>query len=326
MKIVVDVNHPGHVHLFKNCIWEMQKKGHEVLITASEKDVTFKLLDNYGFEYVSLGSYGNSVSRKILNVPVMDVKMYRVINKFNPDIVIGVSTIRGSHATKVIGKKCIVFDDSEPAKYEHLLYVPFAHKILTPSCFTKDLGKKHIRYNGYHELAYLHPNYFTPDLHIFDDLGLDNKEKYIIMRFVAWKAGHDINQKGFDLKTKIKFVRELEKYAKVYISSESRLEKELEDYRINLPPERMHHLLYFAEMLVGDSQTMTTEAALLGTPVIRCNSFVGENDMANFIELENKYGLIFNFNDPEKALQKAVEILQTPNIKEEWKEKCDALL
>ena len=26
MRIVVDINHPAHVHYFKNFIWEMQKK------------------------------------------------------------------------------------------------------------------------------------------------------------------------------------------------------------------------------------------------------------------------------------------------------------
>jgi predicted glycosyltransferase len=45
---------------------------------------------------------------------------------------------------------------------------------------------------------------------------------------------------------------------------------------------------------------MTTEAAVLGTPAIRCNSFVGKRDMGNFIELEKKYGLIFNFDSVEK--------------------------
>jgi predicted glycosyltransferase len=207
-----------------------------------------------------------------------------------------------------------------------MITYPFADVIFTPSNFGKDLGKKQVRINGYKELAYLHPNHFTPDKSVFDGLDVNENDKYIVMRFVAWKAGHDIKRKGFDLETKIRFVKELEKYAKVYISSETELEDELEAYRISIPPEKMHDFLYFAQMMVGDSQTMTTEAAVLGTPAVRCNSFVGENDMANFIELENKYGLIFNFNDPEKALQKAVEVLQTPNVKAEWEEKRDALL
>lgn len=71
---------------------------------------------------------------------------------------------------------------------------------------------------------------------------------------------------------------------------------------------------------------MTTEAGVLGTPAIRCNSFVGENDMGNFIELEQKYGLIFNYNDSDKAIGKAVELIQKPDLKEEWRKKREKLL
>jgi predicted glycosyltransferase len=60
MRIVVDIGHPAHVHLFKNFVWEMQKRGHEILITASKKEVSLRLLDAYGFDYIPLGSYGSS--------------------------------------------------------------------------------------------------------------------------------------------------------------------------------------------------------------------------------------------------------------------------
>jgi predicted glycosyltransferase len=156
------------------------------------------------------------------------------------------------------------------------------------------------------------------------DINVD--DKFILMRFVAWKAGHDITQKGFDLETKLRYVKSLEKYAKVYISSETELPPEFEEYRITIPPEKIHDFMYYAQLLVGDSQTMTTEAALLGTPAVRCNSFVGENDMANFIELENKYDLIYSFSDYEKALDKAISLLQKSDLKEQWAQKREVML
>ena len=69
MKITVDINHPGHVHFFKNFIWEMEKKGHETLITALDKDVTYDLLDHYGFEYLKLGQHKKSMLKKIADLP-----------------------------------------------------------------------------------------------------------------------------------------------------------------------------------------------------------------------------------------------------------------
>jgi predicted glycosyltransferase len=55
VKVVVDINHPAHVHLFKNFIRQMESNGHGLLITASEKDVAPAALDNYGFKYDRLG-------------------------------------------------------------------------------------------------------------------------------------------------------------------------------------------------------------------------------------------------------------------------------
>ena len=230
----------------------------------------------------------------------------------------------GAHVSKLTKAKSIIFTDSEPAKIINSLTFPFADVICTPSCFKNDLGKKHIRYDGYHELAYLHPNYFTPNPAVLDEVGLDKDDTFVILRFVSWTASHDVGQHGILDKTAL--VHELERYGQVFITSEGRLDDELVKYKIKVSPEKLHDLLYYTDLLMGDSQTMTTEAAVLGTPAIRCNSFVGENDMGNFIELEQKYGLIFNYNDPDRAIEKAVELIQKPNLKEEWKKKREKLL
>jgi hypothetical protein len=324
MRIIVDVNHPGHVHFFKNCIWELQKKGHEILITASEKDVTFNLLDNYGFEYVNLGSYGNSVFEKMLNIPLMDFKMYREVRKLNPDLVIGLSSIRGSHAARLAGKKSIIFDDTEHSKYEHLLYVPFADKILTPSCFTKDLGKKQVRYDGYHELAYLHPNYFSPNPHVLDEIGLTENDNFVIVRFVSWGAGHDVGHHG--IQNKIEFLQELEKYAHVLITSEADLGKDFEKYKMKISPEKLHDLLYYATLYIGEGATTASECAILGTHAIYVNTLrLGYTD-----EEENKYDLVYNFSNSESmekdSFNKAIGLLQNQNLREEGKLKRQELL
>jgi hypothetical protein len=49
MKILVDINHPAHVHFFKNFIWEMEERGNLILITCSKKDVAIPLLNNISF-------------------------------------------------------------------------------------------------------------------------------------------------------------------------------------------------------------------------------------------------------------------------------------
>jgi predicted glycosyltransferase len=326
MKIVVDINHPAHVHYFKNFIWEMQKRGHEILITASEKDISYTLLDNYGFSYVKIGNYGKSILQKMINIPVLDLKMYLAVRKFQSDLFLGFGSIRAAHVSKLMRKPYIAFDDSEPSPFEHLLYVPFADAILTPTSFKKNFGKRHYFYKGYIELCYLHPNYFSPDPSSLEILGENPDSHFVLMRFVAWNAMHDVGKKGFDLASKIHIVMEIAKQMNVYISSEGVLPKELEPYKIKIPPEKIHDIIYYSQMFIGDSQTMTTEAALLGTPAIRCNSFVGEQDMGNFIELERDYGLIFNYSDPKLVLDKALALLKEPRLKLNWAEKRKVLL
>jgi len=326
MRIVVDINHPAHVHYFKNFIWQMQKKGHEILITASEKDISYTLLDKYGFSYVKIGNYGKSILKKMINIPVLDLKMYLAVRKFKPDLFLGFGSIRAAHVSKLMGKPYVAFDDSEPSPLEHILYVPFANAILTPTGFKKNFGKKHHFYRGFIELCYLHPDYFSPNPSALEIIGEKPDSRFVIMRFVAWNATHDVGKKGFDLASKIRIVKEISKEMNVYISAEGVLPNELEPYKIKISPEKIHDILYYSYMFIGDSQTMTTEAALLGTPAIRCNSFVGENDMGNFIELEKKYRLIYNFNDPSKAINKAVELMNEVRLKEQWQKKRETLL
>ena len=61
MRILVDINHPAHVHLFKNLIWLLQRRGHHVRVTARQKDVTCDLLDALGIKYVCLSRIGSGL-------------------------------------------------------------------------------------------------------------------------------------------------------------------------------------------------------------------------------------------------------------------------
>jgi len=186
----------------------------------------------------------------------------------------------------------------------------------------KEEQEKQIRYNGYHELAHLHPNYFTPNPAVLDELGLGKDDTFIILRFVSWTASHDIGQHGIRDMTAL--VRELERYGQVFITSEGRLDGGLAKYQIKVAPEKMHDLLYYASLYAGEGATMASEAAVLGTPSIYVSSLVGT--MGNFIELERKYGLVFNYSDPDKTMNKAAELIQEPDLKKEWKKKREQLL
>lgn len=321
MKILIDINHPGHVHFFKNIIWELQKKGNQVLVTASNKDIALDLLKEYGIKYINIGSYGKSLLSKIINLFVLDIKMLFIVLKFNPNYILGIASARGAHIGWLLRKKVYIFDDTEHAKEQIALYLPFATKVFTPSVFLTNLVKKQVKYNGYHEIAYLHPNWFKPDPQVLDEVGIKQDEVFFIVRFISWRATHDIGHFGFSTEGKEKLISMLEKKGKVFITSEYELPQKFEKYRIKIPYHKIHDLLYYATMYVGEGGTMASEAAILGTPSI----FVNTLTAGTFQDLEKNYQLMYCFTEECEAMKKIEELLKNKDIKNEWKQKSDKL-
>ena len=321
MKIMVGVGHPKGVHFWKNIIHNLESEGHEVKIVAREKDITLHLLNAYGFEYEVIGKNYKGLIKKAYGMFECDFKAFKVAKEFKPDILVSGAPYL-AQVSKLIRKPPIVFSDTEHATLYSWLSFSFADVIMTPSCFKKDLGRKQIRFNGYMELAYLHPNYFKPDPSVIDELNLSKDDKFFILRSVSWSASHDVGQRG--IKNKIELVKELGKYGKVFITSEGKIEGDLEKYKIKVPPEKMHDLLYYATMYIGEGATMASEAGILGTPSVYISSLVGT--MGNFEELEARCGLVYSFRDPNQALEKALELLDNNKIKEKWQKKREKLL
>jgi len=325
MRIIVDIGHPGHVHFFKNFIWQMRERGHEILITASKKDVTLDLLDAYNFDYIitSKRYSGIMLGYELLK---RDLQLYNLARKFKPDLLMGINNTIAAHVSRVTKAKSIIFTDTEHAKIANAITFPFSDVICTPSCYRGDIERKQVRYNGYHELAYLHPNRFTPNPAVLTEIGLTEGDPFIIVRFVSWQASHDVGYNGLTLDTKRKAVHEFEKYGRVFITSEKPLPEEFEKYRISVSPEKMHDLLYYATLLYGESATMASECAVLGTHAIFCD-FAGRGYTD---EEERDYNLVYNFkldeSSQENSIEKAVELLQDPALKTKGREKQKRLL
>jgi predicted glycosyltransferase len=330
-KVLFDIGHPAHVHLFKNVIDGLRRNGHEVKITARKKEMTFKLLESYGLDYESRGLMYTGLFGKAVGMIKIDLKLLSIARSFQPDILIGVHNPYITHVGRLLGKPSIIFNDTENVKIASLLTYPFANAILTPSCFREHIeSKKHIKINGYKELAYLHPNNFYPDADVLKDINLDPDDKFTIVRFISWGASHDIGLQGMKKGTEVDFINELKNYGEVYISSEKELDKKLERYRLKINPAKMHSLLHYAQMYIGEGGTMTTEAAVLGTPAIHIEStpegVPTGNFCGNFLELRDKYNLLYFFANQEDALKKAVQILKIPDSKRIWTEKRNKLI
>jgi hypothetical protein len=258
-KILVEIRHPAHVHHFKHFIWGMEKRGYEVLVCTTDKEITLQLLEAYGINYKLIGRNRAGLLNKFFDLLRFDFKVYRIAKEFQPDIYVGRASPSLAHISTIFRKPYISFSDTEHAKLIFLVTEPFMSAIATPRCFKKDFGKKHFRYDGYHELAYLHKNYFQPNESVLEENGLTSGEKFFILRFVSWESSHDIGQSGFNPEYKLDLVNMLNEYGRVLITSEGELPKELRQYQISVGPEKIHDLLAYATLYFGESPTMTTE-------------------------------------------------------------------
>jgi hypothetical protein len=310
MNILIDIGHPAHVHLFKNFVREMTYRGHKVLFTCRDKEFEIYLLDFYGFEYKSFGKKYKSTAGKLLGMIKFDIKEFLTGLKFKPDLLLSHGSIYAAHASFLLRKPHISFEDT--FNFEQIkLYKPFTETILTGTYEHPLKGKQVLKYIGYHELAYLHPKHFSPDKNILEKLGVEKNEKYSVIRFVSWGASHDKGLKGIPLAKKIELIESLLAFGKVFISSENPLPEKLIPYKLLIPPECIHSALYYSSLMFGESGTMAAEASILGVPSI----FIDKNSRLYTQEIESKYGLCFCFDETEKSIdlsiQKAKELINS---------------
>lgn len=322
MKILIDLGHPAHFHYFKNFCRIMTQKGHEFRFVARDKEVLHSLLQNSDIDYVSRGKGKKSLAGKLLNIFYSDYVIYKVARKFKPDMFLSFASTYAAHISRLMRKPHIALDDTEHAKLELFMYPPFTDVILNPTCFEKKFSSKQRFFDSYMELFYLHPNYFTPDKTVLRKYGVDPSEKFFILRFVSWNASHDVGQKGITYETKISLVERLQKYGRVFISSEAPLSAQLAEYQIKIRPEDLHHFLAFASLYIGEGSTTASECAVLGTPNIYVNSLI----VGYCKEQQEKYSICEHFKDETGIVERAEEILKNDILSEKFREGRNKML
>lgn len=326
-KVLVDINHPAHVHLFKHFIWELTSRGHKVIITAKNVESITKLLKLYNIPYISTGSKKDHILWKYVYEFFHLLKVLLIVVNRRIDYGIGISMVLPI-VSKLTRIKSFALDDDDLAATPIFgKFTSYADIILNPSALAhENRGEQRICHPSYHELAYLHPNRFKPDPAVLTELGLTPGDPFFVLRFNAFKAHHDSGIRGLTLDQKVELVEFLRKFGRVFITTERAIEPELKPYQLPVSPEKIHTLLYYATLFVGDSQTMTTEAALLGTPAVKLNSFAGQLSIPN--EIEQKYQLCYSFQ-PEGFLammHKVKELVLNDDIKAIWRNRKAVML
>ena len=312
MNFIIDILHPAHVHVFRNLIIEMTRRGHRFLVTARRKECALDLLSAYGIPHVVISRQRRGLFGLGVEFISRTLRFWRLARPFKPDYIMGIMGPTVAVAGCFLPSKTVIFYDTEMAKITNCFAYPLADYVCTPECYKSSAGRHQVNYPGYHELAYLHPNRFAPDPSIRKEIGLKPGERLFLMRFVSWQASHDIGEKGLSRETKTRFVRMLSARGRLLISSEAPLPPELQPYRITVPFERLHHVMAAASLLVGESATMASECAVLGVPAL----FISNSSRGYTEDEEERYGLVryFNHSQQQEAVACVEAMLGDPDL------------
>jgi uncharacterized protein len=329
MTALIYLGHPAHFHLFKEPIKHLQNNKHTVIIVIKTKDILEQLLIDSKLPYINVFEDKKKEGTIALYFAFFK-RLYalaKLIRTHKPTKLIG-SAAELAILGKVFNLPSYIFfeDDFEKITKFAKIAGPLATHLICPNCCSAWKWEyKKTGYNSYHELAYLHPNNFTPDASKISNV-LDLNKKNFILRFAQLTAYHDVGKTGITTAIAQELIDALLPHGNVFITSERPLEPQFEKYRIQISPLNIHHALYYADMYIGDSQTMAAEAAVLGTPAIRFNDFVGE--LSYLEELEHNYKLTYGIKttEPQRFIAVTKDLLAISNLKAEWNTRKNYML
>ena len=323
--ILIFTAHPAQIHNFRYLKNDLERAGHKVYWLATEKDISKQLLKEYNINYTFLHRHSSKPFSKII-VMLKNLSIaIRLISANNIDMICSRLSPYAVFASLISRKAHLAFIDTESSGSYNMLLGKMVNVLITARSFKQQVRRDQIRFDGNKELFYLHPNRFRPSPDVLDILGIKRSEPFVVMRFVSWEAHHDKGLSGFSYENKLKATAQFARYARVFISSEKELPEQLAKYQINIPLNRIHDVLAFATLFLGESATMASESAVLGTPAIYLN-----DHWPGSLDEEEKHGLLFAYkaslDDQEKAIEKGLQLLQESNVKEKLKDNYQAFL
>ncbi len=171
----------------------------------------------------------------------------------------------------------------------------------------------------------MHPSRFSPKPDIYELLGIAKNKRFCLIRLSALTAHHDVGIRGIGKGLVRKILEICGDEVRVFISSEAPIDKEFDSYRLAIPVSRIFDVLYFAEFVVADSQTMTSEAATIGTMSFRISDFVGK---ISYIDELEKFGLSVGHkpHESEDVLAGIEEAVRDPDYKRSSQNRLDTFL
>lgn len=269
IRILFDLVHPANVLVFYHTIQRLKRAGAEVRIASRHKDVLIPLLDEFGFEHTPISRAGSGKSGLAKELIQRDYRLWKIARSFRPHVMVGFGGVAISHVGKLTGIPSISFYDTEHARLQIRLALPFISEWHVPHSWRgREAEGRTFRFPGGKQFAYLHRDHFAPSAEIARAAGWDPTRDNFMIRTVAWRAAHDSGRSGFSAERLREIVAFLGARGKVHISAEGDLPDDLEPMRCRGTAGQFHHLLAHCRLYCGESITIASEAVMLGVPVL----------------------------------------------------------
>jgi len=315
--------HPAKFHLFKNTINRLIETGNRVDILIISKDVLEELIKDEGWKYKNLFPKG----RKIKFLPSKLVALFSALftvlklfwyllfkKRYDKFITDDILVVPGYFLK--VPTYFFLDNDYQTLSFGKYL-LPFASKIIAPiSTDVEKFNDKKISFKGNKAIAHLTPKYFTPNEKIVSSI----TKPFYLLRVAELNAVHDDdNNKGIVDESLEKIINLLSDYGQILISAERKLPPRYEKYRLKINPKEISHYMNYATMVITDSGTMATEAAVLGVPNILLNNLADKCGVHR--ELKDKFDLQYYYDNFEDVYNKVSELLSEDKLKEKWEKK-----
>jgi len=275
--IWIDLDNSPHVPFFAPIIKEVEKRGHQVTLTARDCFQVCGLADLHGFRYLRIGKhYGKNKALKVAGTLYRALQLVRSASKTKPSLALSHGSRSQVFASKMLGIRSSVIIDYEFTKG---LPVIRPDALIVPELIfdgMKSRSSSLFTYPGIKEDVYV-PD-FVPDPKILEELGINGEHLLVTIRPPATEAHYHNPEAEVLFAEAVDYLGSLDDVRMVILP---RNEKKQGDFiksrwaewcnsrKIIIPEHVVDglNLIWHSDLVISGGGTMNREAAALNVPV-----------------------------------------------------------
>lgn len=321
--LALDVLTPKQALFFEPLIRKLEETGRSVLVTTRDYREANGVLALRKIEAVSIGKHGGGDLYSKLRASAQRTRqLATLIHKERPGLTISFSSPEMARVSYGLKIPHICISDSPHAEAASRLAIPFSRSLYTPWIIAKSQWTRYgippqdiEHYHALDPWAWLRVH--KPNPEVLGQLGFTKSEPLLVARPEEVYASYMVKSEHFEDTPVVPIVNEFIKdHRNLQVAIVGRYReqilslREIFGRRVSVPRGVIDttSLLHYATLFIGAGGTMTTEAALLGTPTISCYP-TAPTIVEDFLV---ERGLVLRETDALKAIDLAAKILRSP--------------